>query len=78
MLRVVLFSRPLPFYPLVGVSPCGWRRSLCFQVFRTVQTTNPGNAYKYGRNCTEVLIVSAEDSNKISHSGHLMFFTNLL
>jgi len=29
-------------------------------VFRKLQAMNPGNAYKYGRNCTEVLVVSAE------------------
>jgi len=30
MLRVLVCSRSFRFYPLVGVSPCGWRSSLLF------------------------------------------------
>jgi hypothetical protein len=33
-------------------------------VFRKVQTVNPGNTYKRGRNCTEVLVVAAEEFEK--------------
>jgi len=39
MLRVLVCSRSFRVYPLVGVSPCGWRCSLlcCHVLFSCVQ-----------------------------------------
>ena len=39
MLRVLVCSRSFRFYPLVGASPCGWRRLLlcCHVLFSCVQ-----------------------------------------